>query len=216
MPVNIQQIADALEKAKKDSKKRNFTQSMDLVITLRNLDLKKPENRINELFELPNPLPKPVKVCVIASGALAVNAKKAGADEVIDKEALEKLGRDKKAAKKLAKEFDFFIAEAPLMPLVGKTLGSILGPHGKMPTPVPPNASIDPILVKHRRMIRLRMKDQPVIQCRIGSEDMPTEKVVENIQTVLTRLETRLEKGLKNIHLVQVKTSMGPPVPVKL
>lgn len=216
MPVNTQQIAAALEKAKKDSKKRNFTQSIDLVVTLRNIDLKKPENRINELFELPNPLPKPVKICVIASGALAVNAKKAGADEVIDKETLEKLGGDKKAAKKLAKEFDFFIAEAPLMPLVGKTLGSILGPHGKMPTPVPPNAPIEPILAKHRKMIRLRIKDQPVIQCRIGSEDMPTEKVVENIQAVLTRLETRLEKGMKNIHQIQIKTTMGPPVPAEL
>ncbi|MEM2851251.1 MAG: 50S ribosomal protein L1 [Candidatus Bathyarchaeia archaeon] len=216
MPVNTQQIAAALEKAKKDSKKRNFTQSIDLVITLRNLDLKKPENRINELFELPNPPPKPVKVCVIASGAMAVNAKKAGADEVIDKETLEKLGGDKKAAKKLVKKFDFFIAEAPLMPLVGKTIGSILGPHGKMPTPVPPNAPIDPILEKHRRMIRLRMKDQPVIQCRVGSEDMPTEKVVENIQAVLARLENRLEKGLKNIHQIQVKTTMGPPVSAEL
>jgi large subunit ribosomal protein L1 len=216
LPVNTQQITAALEKAKKDSKKRNFTQSIDLVVTLRNIDLKKPENRINELFELPNPLPKPVKICVIASGALAVNAKKAGADEVIDKETLEKLGGDKKAAKKLAKEFDFFIAEAPLMPLVGKTLGSILGPHGKMPTPVPPNAPIEPILAKHRKMIRLRIKDQPVIQCRIGSEDMPTEKVVENIQAVLTRLETRLEKGMKNIHQIQIKTTMGPPVPAEL
>ncbi len=216
MPVDIKNLVAAVENAKKNSKKREFTQSVDLVVKLRDIDMKKPESRINELIELPHPIGKTVKVCVVASGALALDAKRAGADFVIEKEALEKLGTNKKAARELADTYDFFIAEAPLMPTVGKILGAFLGPRGKMPSPVPPNAPIEPILTKHRKMIRARIKDQPVIQSRIGTEDMPNDKIAENAQTVLTRLEVKLEKGLKNIKEVYLKTTMGQNVKFKL
>lgn len=209
MPVEIKKIVSAVGQAKNNAEKKKFTQTIDLIIKLRDIDLKKPENRINELVELPNPVGKPVKVCVIASGALVVDAKKAKADLVLEKGDLEKLGGDKKAAKKLANRYDFFIAEAPLMPLIGKTLGSVLGPRGKMPTPIPPNAPIGPILTKHRKMTRVRIKDQPVIQCRVGTEEMPDEKIAENIQSVLARLEAKLEKGLKNIRKTYLKATMG-------
>lgn len=215
MPVGLQKLVTTVEKAKGNSEKRAFTQAFDLIIKLHDIDLKKPENRINELIELPNPIGKPVKLCVIASGALSVNAKKAGADLVLEKEELEKIGRDKKVAKKLANDYEYFIAEAPLMPLIGKTLGTFLGPRGRMPTPIPPNASIEPILAKHRKMVRARIRDHPIIQCRIGTEDMPNEKIADNIKAVLTRLEEKLENGLKNVREARLKTTMGKPVKIE-
>jgi len=215
LSLETKKIVEAVEKAK-NSKRRGFTQSVDLIVNIQDIDLKKPENRITELVELPNPIDKEVKVCVIASGQLALEAKKAGADRVIQREDLEALAKDRKAARKLAKEYDFFVAEAPLMPLVGRALGPFLGPRGKMPTPVPSNAPIAEILERHRRLVRLRLKDQPTLQCRVGTETMDNQKIAENIQAVLKRLEEKLERGFRNIASVLVKTTMGKPVKVEV
>lgn len=216
MPVSKDSIAKALAEARAKTEKRKFNQSIELAVKLREIDLKKPESRINENLELPTPADKEVKVAVIAGGDLATRARAGGADIVIGREDLDKLGREKKAARKLAQNYDFFIAEAPLMPQVGKALGQMLGPRGKMPTPVPPTAPIDDVIKRHRRNVRLRMKDQQVIQCKIGTEDMPDDALIQNIQTVLSRLETKLEKGPKNISSVAIKATMGPLVKIAL
>jgi len=203
-----------IEELKKSATKRKFTQSVELLVKLREIDVNKPESRINELVELPNPPKKPVKVCVIASGEMALRARRAGADEVMEKEDLDKVAKDRKAAKKLANSFDHFVAEAPLMPLVGKSLGAVLGPRGKMPAPIPPNAPIEDIIQRHRRMVRVRVRNQPVIQCRVGTEDMEEPKLVENINAILTALERRLERGNRNIDSVMVKPTMGPTIKI--
>lgn len=216
MPVSKETIAKALAEVRAKTEKRKFNQSIELAVKLREVDLKKPESRINESLELPTPADKQVKVAVIAGGDLATRARAGGADLVIGREDLDKLGREKKEARKIAQNYDFFIAEAPLMPLVGKTLGQMLGPRGKMPTPVPPTASIDEVVKRHRRNVRLRMKDQPVIQCKVGTEEMPDDAIIQNIQTVISRLEAKLEKGPKNISSIAIKTTMGPLVKVPL
>jgi large subunit ribosomal protein L1 len=215
MPVKKEAVMNALEDAKKLSKKREFTQSIDLIVNLKDLDLKKPKNRVNELVEVSNPIGKTIKICIIAGGDLAVRAKKAGADRVIAAQDLEALSKDKKAAKQLENNFDFFIAEAQLMPQVGKSIGAVLGPRGKMPTPVPTNAPIGEVIKKYRRMIRIMVKGQLNTQTRIGIEDMENEKIAENVQAIITRLENKLEKGQKNIRSLAVKMTMGPPVKIE-
>lgn len=214
MPLSKDDVARALSELRQNLVKRKFAQSIDLVVKLREVDLKKPENRINESISLPNPSEKPVKVCVIASGDLGTRAKTAGADLLVSRQELESFGKDKKSARKLAQEYDFFIAEAPLMPLVGRGLGSFLGPRGKMPTPVPPNAQIEQIVSGHRKMVRVRMREQQVLQCRIGTESMPDDKLAENIQTVISRIEQKLDRGFKNIGEILIKTTMGKPVKI--
>lgn len=216
MPLAKDEISRALGELRKSLTKKKFTQSIDLVVRLREVDLKKPENRINEAIPLPNPPEKALKVCVIASGDLATRAKSAGADMLVGRQEIENLAKDKKGARKLAQEYDFFIAEAPLMPLVGRALGSFLGPRGKMPTPIPPNAPVDQVIVNHRKMVRVRMREQPVLQCRVGTEAMPDEKLVENIQAVVSRIEQKLERGFKNIGEILVKGTMSKPVKISL
>lgn len=216
MPLSKDQLLTALGEIRKPEAKREFSQSVELIVKLREIDLKRPENRLNESVELPNSLDKETKICVIASGDLATRAKAGQADLVLAREDLDKLGKDKKATRKLVTEYDYFIAEAPLMPLVGKTIGPILGPRGKMPTPVPPNAPIDQIVNSHRKLIRVRVRDQPVVQCRIGTEKMPDEKIAENALAVFSRVEAKLERGAKNIRQVLVKTTMGKPVKVQM
>ena len=215
MPLAKDQLLTALAGLRKPDAKHGFTHSVELIVKLREIDLKKPENRLNESVELPNSLGKETKICVIAGGDLATRARAGQADLVMGREDLDKLGKDKKATRKLASEYDYFIAEAPMMPLVGKTIGPILGPKGKMPTPVPPTAPIDQIVQSHRKLIRIRVRDQPVVQCRIGTEKMPDDEIAENAQAVFNRIEAKLERGAKNIKQVLVKTTMGEPVKVQ-
>ncbi len=214
MPVSKDAITKAVADMRGKAQKRKFNQAVELAVKLRELDLKRPESRINEALELPTSPSKDTKVVVIAGGDLAIRAKNAGADLVIGREDLDKLGRSKKDARKIAQNYDFFVAEAPLMPQVGKTLGPMLGPRGKMPTPVPPTVAIDEVIKKQRKNARLKMKDQPVIQVKVGTEDMPDDILVQNIQAVISRLESKLERGTKNISTVAIKTTMGPLIKV--
>jgi len=216
MPVNKETISKAISEVRTKTEKRKFNQSIELAVRLREIDFKKTESRIGENLELPTPTSKDVKVAVVAGGDLATRARAAGADLIIGKEDLDKIGKEKKQARKIAQNYDFFVAEAPLMPLVGKTLGQILGPRGKMPTPIPPTAPIDDIIKRFRRNVRLKMKDQAVVQCKVGTEDMTDDALVQNIQTVISRLEAKLEKGPKNIKSIAIKASMGPPVKIPI
>jgi large subunit ribosomal protein L1 len=215
MPLDKKTILDAVKEAKEKSGKKKFNQTVDLILNIVEIDMKAPEGKIQEVVELPHATGKPNKVCVIASGELALKARRANADSVIERADLEGLAGKKKELRKLAEEYDIFISEAPLMPLVGRILGPVLGPRGKMPVPVPPTADIASLIAKHRKTILVRMRNQPIIQCSVGTENMNEEELFDNIQAVLRVLEGKLKRGLKNIKLAYVKTSMGTPVKIK-
>jgi len=216
MSLDAKILIESVREAKSKAEKRKFVQSVELVINLRDIDMKKPESKIQESIELPHPVGRQSKVCVIASGELALKAKNAGADLVIERAELEALTGDKKKQKTLADTYESFIAEAPLMPTVGRVLGAVLGPKGRMPTPVSPTANIADIIERQRKIVLMRLRGQPVLQCRIGTEDMPDEQIMENIQAVVSRLEGKLKRGLKNIRSLVIKTAMGPPIEVKV
>ena len=216
MSIESKTILAAVKEAKEKAGKRNFTQSVELILTLQDIDMKSPEGKLQENVELPYPPPEETnKICVIATGELALKAKRASADLVMDRAQLEGLAGKKKELRKIANEYDFFIVEAPLMPLVGKVLGAVLGPRGKMPIPTPPTADIESLLNRYRRTVVIRMRNQPVIQCRVGTENMKEEEIAENIQTVLRTVEGKMKRGIKNIKLVCIKTTMGAPVKIK-
>ena len=202
-----QVIEEAVKKVLEESKPRNFTQSIDVVITINDLDINKPENRLDEEVLLPNGRGKDVKIAFIAEGELAYQAEQAGADEI---EKLEELGKNRPEAKKLANSYDFFVAQTDLMPTVGRFLGPVLGPRKKMPKPIPASANPETILGRLRSTIKIRVKDQPIIQSIVGSEDMTEAQVAENIDAIMDVLDRNLEKGSKQIKAMYLKTTMGP------
>jgi large subunit ribosomal protein L1 len=210
LPVDKNAILKAVQAVKTRSKPRKFTQSMDLVLSLKDIDTKKPENRVNELIELPHAPKNNIGVTVFATGDLALRARNAGASQVLGRATLEGFANDKAGARKLANATDFFIAETTLMSTVGKILGQILGPRGKMPTPIPPTAPVDAIVKRLQKSVRIRVRDQLVAQCAVGTEDMANDLLVDNIQTIFDRLERRLQKGLNNVREAYLKTTMGP------
>ena len=201
-------------RAKEQAKPRNFTQSIDVIINLKDLDVRKPENRFSEEVALPNGRGKEIKIGVIADGELALAAKNAGVDVVISKEDLQEFGKDIKAAKKVVNSVDSFIAQADMMPLVGRFLGRILGPRNKMPKPVPASARIEPLLERTQATIKVGVKQQPSIQILVGTQDMDDEKLAENIEAVLAVLDRNLEKGRNQIKSMYIKATMGSVVRV--
>ncbi len=211
MSVPREAIMDALAKAREAAPERGFEQSVDLTINLRDLDMRQPDNRVDLRVSLPNGVGGQ-KVLVFASGDLALRARRAGADSVIEPTELNELASDRKAAKKRLKGYDIFIAEAPLMPTVGRVAGPILGPKGKMPTPVPPQAPIDAILERERRVVILRSRERPFVKCKVGKESMPDEDLAGNIEAILSNLVNSLKRGTNNVESIYLKLTMGPSV----
>ncbi|HUV53917.1 MAG TPA: 50S ribosomal protein L1 [Candidatus Krumholzibacteriaceae bacterium] len=213
MSLPRKQILEAVAKAREAAPARNFEQSFDLAVNLRELDMNRPDNRLNIRVQLPTGVGAR-KVLVFASGDLALRARRAGADAVVEPAELDQLATDKKAAKNALKDYDVFVAEAPMMPTVGRVAGPILGPRGKMPIPVPPQAPIDNIIERERRTVVLRSRDKPFVHCIVGKEEMSDEDVAQNIEAVMTNLTGATKRGFANIRSVFLKLTMGDTVKV--
>ncbi len=209
-----EKLRNAIKEAMEKSKDRKFLESVEMAINLKNVDLSNPQNRIDEDVMLPHGTGKPRKIAVFAKGETALKAREGGADLVLTPEEIDELAKDRKKAKKLAEDYHFFLAEAPLMPDIGRKLGPILGPRGKMPTPVPPLSDPAPLIQRLKKSVKIRSRDKPVIHTLIGTKDMDVDVLTENAEEILKRISSRLQDPDQNIKSVYVKTTMGPAVKV--
>ena len=206
--VNEAQILEVIKKSKESDKKRKFNQSVEMIMVFRDIDVKK-GFAINEIIQLPKKINRPASVCIMATGDMGIKAKKANADRVINEDELTKLGANKRESRKIINKYDFFLADTKLMPTVGKVLGQLLGPRGKMPTPVPFNAPIESFLERFRASIKVRVKGSLSMSCKIGEENMDDLDLAANANAVATTIEKKLPNGNKNIKKIMVKTTMG-------
>ncbi|MDH2902177.1 MAG: 50S ribosomal protein L1 [archaeon] len=215
--VSKNQIEQQISKARNaDYSKRNFQQSFELILKLKDVDVKKTDLNINEVVFLPNKLSELAKVCVFAAGDNAVRAQRAGADKVIENAELDRLASEKRAAKKLAREYQFFLADTSLMPKIGRVLGPYLGPKGRMPTPVPQNAPLEAMLSRYRTAVRVKSRGSLSVAGKVGDESLDDSKVADNAMAVITQVERKLPNGEKNIQSMTVKKTMGKLVKSKL
>ena len=198
----------AVQKALESAKKRNFVETVELAINLRDIDLSLPKNRIQEDIVLPKGRGKAIKVTVIGGGELALKAKN-DADLVIGPDELGTIADNKKQAKKIANDTDYFIAEAPLMAQVGKRLGTVLGPRGKMPKPIAPGADPAAMIDNLRKSVTVRSKDHKTFHVPVGTVNMSAEDIADNIDVVMSRVIGHLEKGKHNLDSAYIKTTMG-------
>jgi len=193
--------------AKSTDKERKFKQSLELIMVFKDIEVKK-GFAFNETVQLPK-TDSPASVCVMASGDMGLKAKNAKADRVIDADELNTIGANKRESRKLINKFDFFLSDTKLMPAVGKSLGQLLGPRGKMPTPVPFNAPIDSFLSRFRTSIRIRVKNSLSAACKIGDESMEDSDLLANAHAGISAVEKKFPNGDKNIKKIMVKTTMG-------
>ena len=208
------QYVKAIKQAKESDKEHKFTHAVEMIAVFRDIDVKK-GFVLNEVVQLPNKMNKPAQICIIASGDMGTKAKKTNADRVMDGEEITKIGSNKRESRKFINKYDFFLADTKLMPTIGKVLGQLLGPRGKMPTPIPFNASIESFLERFRYSIKIRTKSSLSMSCKIGDESMDDNALASNANTIISSIEKKLPNGNKNIKKIMFKTTMGKVIRIE-
>ncbi len=207
--ITEKQLAEMIKKVKENSKQRKFKQALEIIITFKDIDVKK-GFALNEVVQLPK-TSSPAAVCVMATGDMSVKAKAAKADAVIGTEDLDKFAANKRESRKFINKYDFFLADTKIMPVVGKVLGQLLGPRGKMPVPVPYDAPIESFLQRFRSSIKVRVRSSLSLSCKFGDETMDDNDLAINAHAIVNAVEKKLPNGEKNIKRIMIKTTMGKP-----
>ncbi len=202
MEHEFQNIGDAI-KHLRTFEKRGFSQSLDLNVTLKSIDLKRPENKFSKEFVLPHGRGKDIDVCIISEA------------NGLGKREIEDLEKNKKELKIFVKKYDFFLCEAPLMPIVGKALGKYLAPKGKMPKLLPPGRDPANLIDETKNSVRIRVRDSPSIQLTIGTEAMTDDQLKENTEKVVEEIKKSLP-GKVQIKSIYLKFTMTKPVKIKV
>lgn len=210
-------LIKAIEELRKPENKKKFAQSFDLIVNLKDLNLKNPEEQVDFFTSLKHATSK-VRVAALVGAEMTESAKVC--DTVVKQSEFENY-KDKKAAKKLANEHDFFIAQADIMPKVAQTFGRVLGTRGKMPNPklgsiLPAKAPVEPLYNKLQSTVRISAKKTPVIQVKIGTENMKDEEIIENALLIYDQVIHHLPKERSNVKNTMLKLTMSKPVKVDI
>ena len=210
-------LINAITELRKSENKKKFAQSFDLIINLKDLNLKNPEEQVDFFTSLKYSTSK-IKVAALVGQELSDSAKIC--DKVIKQTEFDNY-KDKKTAKKLATEYDFFIAQADIMPKVAQAFGRVLGTRGKMPNPklgsiLPGKAPVEPLYKKLQSTVRLTAKKTPVIQVKIGNENMKHEEIIENALIIYDQIIHHLPKERSNIKNAMLKLTMSKPIKIDI
>src|SRR3989338_831204 len=213
--MNKKQVLEALGKLREVNEKRKFSQTVDLVINLRGIDIKKPEQKVDLFIKLPYSKGKDNKICALVDHELYEQANKYFSKVVLREDFVKY--ENKKIQKKFVRDFDFFLAQANIMTNVATTFGRTLGPLGKMPNPksdciVPPTANLEVISQKLKTMVHAQTKNDAAIRAPVGNEGMKDEEISENILNIYNSVVNTLAQDEANIANVSIKFSMSKPV----
>ncbi len=202
-------LKNALVELRK-TKQRKFDQSLDLIINLQKFDVKK--TSINLFVSIPHK----IKDRRIAG---FLEAKNPGVDTITLAEF--KKYEDKKLVKKLVNGYDFFIAQASLMPKVAASFGRVLGPAGKMPSPqlgIIANAdekTIKELKDRINSSVKLKVKESS-IKLAIGKQSMKDEDIIENVMAVYNAAIKVLPRNIENVKNIEIKLTMSKPQKISI
>ncbi len=203
---NNMEIKKALAELRKE-KKRKFVQTVDLVMNLKNFDVRK--EALNTFVSMPHPSEKKLA---------AFFTKKSKLIDTITEEDFVKY-KEMKEIKKLAKKYDAFIAVAPMMGKIATKFGRVFGPMNRMPSPqagiIPQEKDemINAMIGKMKKSIRVKNKEM-AIKLAVGKENMGDEELEENITAVIKGLEKVLPRGRDNVKEVLIKFTMTKPITI--
>lgn len=209
-------ILKTIKKLRESGKKRKFIQGFDIIVNLKQIDIKKPDQKVEAFFVLPHSNGKKLKICAFVDKEL-INEAKGVFDKVIPKEDFSKI--PKKDLKNIAKEFDFFVAQSNCMVDTAKVFGKALGSRGKMPNPkagcvIVPGVNLKELYSKLQKTIKLVTRNEPIIKALVGKEDMDDKKIQENVIFVYNSLLQALPQEKSNVKSVLLKLTMGSPVQI--
>merc|ERR1712087_57768 len=191
-----------------ETKKRNFMETVDLQIGLKNYDPQK-DKRFSGTVKLKHvPRPK-FKVCLLGDQQHCDQAKSLGLD-CMSADDLKKLNKDKKKVKKLAKSFDAFIASDTLIKQIPRLLGPGLNKAGKFPTLVTHNDDLRQKVDDLKATIKFQMKKVLCLSVAVGNVAMSEDELVQNIHLAMNFLVSLLKKHWQNVKSLHIKSTMGP------
>jgi large subunit ribosomal protein L1 len=207
------EVLNTIKQVRENSKKRKFTQSVDMIISLAHLDIKKGQGKVSLFLTLPHKLNRDFSICAFVGQELYEKAKE-NCDFVISVSDFENYKGDKKKIKDLAAKYDYFLAQANIMPQVATVFGSVLGPRKKMPNPkaglvVPPSSPVTDVVTRLKKTIRAEVREQPQIQCVVGDDSLSDEAIAENVMYVYNHVVESLPQTVNNVKAVQLKLTMG-------
>lgn len=189
----------------RNCEKRKFSQTVELIVNLQNYDVRK--EALNIFVEVPHPSEK--RICAFLT-------KHSNLVDSITEDDFVKY-KEKKDMKTLANKYDFFIAVAPMMSKIATKFGRVFGPLGKMPSPQgglitkeDPD-TIQAMINKMKKMVRVRNKEAS-IKLPVCKETMNDDMIIDNIQSLLTQLETKLPRGKENIKNAMIKFTMSKSI----
>lgn len=184
---------------------------------MKDIDLDQPENRFTKRVVLPHPVAKKDKIGVFADDPHLSALREVEEDmddelNIISKRNFDQIKTDPRAIKNLASDVRIFLASVSLMGDIGKHLGKFLAPRNKMPVPLPIGAEVKEFLERTKRTVQIRLRDDPIIYCKIGHEEMDAEDLTENALALLREITDETSKRWGNIAKIGFKTTMGPRI----
>jgi large subunit ribosomal protein L10Ae len=190
-------------------KKRNFTETVELQITLKNYDPQR-DKRFSGTFKLPE-IPRPnLKCCMLGNAAHCEQADRIGVDHM-SVEDLKKLNKNKKLVKKLAKKYDFFMASDNMIKQIPRLLGPGLTKAGKFPTLLASGEDMQEKIDEVKGTIKFQMKKVMCLNVAVANVEMDKKQIIVNVQLAVNFLASLLKKQWQNIGQIYIKSTMGPP-----
>merc|ERR1712121_282967 len=203
----LKECVQELLKHSTETKKRNFLETVDLQIGLKNYDPQK-DKRFSGTVKLKN-IPRPkLKICVLGDESHCDEAKANGIP-YMDAESLKKLNKDKKLVKKLAKKYDGFLASDTLIKQIPRLLGPGLNKAGKFPTMVTHGDKLVEKINDIKATIKFQMKKVLCLAVAVGHVEMTEDELAQNVFLAVNFLVSLLKKNWQNVRSLHVKSTMG-------
>lgn len=189
--------------------KAKFDETIELHVRL-GVDSRHADQQVRGAVVLPNGTGKDVRVLAICKGENEQLAKDAGADFVGAEDMTQKIQQENWM------DFDVLVTTPDCMGLVGR-LGRILGPRGLMPNPKA--GTVTPDIAKAIKeakagKIEYRLDKTNIIHCPIGKKSFGTDKLSENLETLMDAVVKAKPAAAKGqyIRSVAITSTMGPSV----
>jgi large subunit ribosomal protein L10Ae len=207
----VRQAVQAILSASKDPEsKRNFNETVELQIGLKNYDPQR-DKRFAGSIRLPH-TPKPrMSVCILGDEIHCDQAKAMGID-FRSTEDLKKMNKDKKLVKKLAKQYDFFLASESVIKQIPRLLGPGLNKAGKFPAHLAHSDSMKEKIEEHRASVKFQLKKVLCLGVAVGHVTMSEDELLANVMMSINFLVSLLKKNWQNIKSLYVKSTMGHPI----
>merc|ERR1712232_1175604 len=200
-------LVQVLEGAKE--KPRKFLETVELQVGLKDYDTQR-DKRFAGTVKLPH-VPRPrMKVCVLGDAVHCEQAQKAGIPyKSVDD--LKKLNKNKKLVKKLAQQFDAFLASQVLVPQIPRLLGPGLNKTGKFPTLVQHSDALESKITDIRSQVKFQLKKVLCMGVAVGNVGMNPDELRQNCLMAINFLVSLLKKNWNNVRRLCIKSTMGKP-----